>query len=38
MWLLIVLLSLKVVMFMEGEMVNFNELEIFSLVIVISEV
>lgn len=38
MWLLIVLLSLKVVMFMEGEMVNFNELEIFSLVIVINEV
>lgn len=38
MWLLIVLLSLKVVMLMEGEMVNFNELEIFSLVIVINEV
>lgn len=38
MWFLIVLLSLKVVMFMEGEMVNFNELEIFSLVIVINEV
>lgn len=38
MWLLIVLLSLKVVMLMEGEMVNFNVLEIFSLVIVINEV
>lgn len=38
MWFLIVLLSLKVVMLMEGEMVNFNVLEIFSLVIVINEV